>query len=347
MKLNLSDPNILTGFLGTYASSRSSGIYRFTLDTDTGQLSVPELYYEAPDCKYLSLYKGLLASPVQKKGSAGICLLDVTQPQPQLLDELYAEEGTSCFITQDENFICTANYHEGLVLVYQKTGQKLSLCKKIIIAPKAGCHQVLFHDGYLLVPCLLLDEIRIFDSRNDFQPAGTISFPYGTGPRHGIFTRDHRHLFVVSELSNELFVFAAEKRAADRETDAAPLFRLLSTHPLLKGHADTDTAPTSAAVRLSPDERHLYISTRYADVISVFVIENGHVIMIQQTSCGGTHPRDIVLSPDGRYLLVANRTTGGLVCFPVNQDDGKLEPICARVPVFEAVSIVLDQTNPL
>jgi 6-phosphogluconolactonase len=55
--------NSLTGFLGTYASPESLGIYRFTIDLRNGAMSYPELYYEAPDCKFLSLKDSLLASP--------------------------------------------------------------------------------------------------------------------------------------------------------------------------------------------------------------------------------------------------------------------------------------------
>ncbi|MBU3876244.1 lactonase family protein [Faecalicatena sp. AGMB00832] len=339
--MNLSVSHILTGYLGTYASPQSKGIYRFSLDTSTGQLSKPELYYEALDCKYLSLYKGLLAAPVQKGDDAGISLLNVTSTEPVLLDHLFKELTTSCFITQDENFIYTANYHEGLVLIYQKTGQGITPFKRIEIAPKAGCHQIIFHDGLLLVPCLLLDEIRIFDPEQDFHQIGVIPFPPKTGPRHGIFTRDHRHLFVVSELSNELYLFAVEKTPGN----PAPNFRLMSVHPLLEQSADFTTAPTSAAIRLSPDERYLYISTRFADVISVFELKQDGAVMIQQTGSGGIHPRDILLTPDGRYLLAVNRTEGGLVCFPVDSKNGMLGPICSRVPAFEAVSIVLDETD--
>lgn len=68
--------NILTGYIGTYASPQSLGIYRFSMDLDNGNLSRPELYYDALDCKYLSLYGTLLAAPRKRDGQAGICLLD-------------------------------------------------------------------------------------------------------------------------------------------------------------------------------------------------------------------------------------------------------------------------------
>lgn len=63
--------NSLTGFLGTYASPESLGIYRFTIDLRNGAMSYPELYYEAPDCKYLSLRDSMLASPLKERAGPG------------------------------------------------------------------------------------------------------------------------------------------------------------------------------------------------------------------------------------------------------------------------------------
>ena len=58
--------------------------------------------------------------------------------------------------------------------------------------------------------------------------------------------------------------------------------------------------------------------------------------------CGGDHPRDILLSPDGRFLLVANRNAGGLVSFAVDRETGRIGRECARVDAREGVAVVLD-----
>lgn len=341
--MNHSNINTLTGYLGTYASDKSKGIYSFSLDCSTGTLSLPKLFYPASDCKYLSQYGNLLVSPIQAEGQAGICLIDTTGGKAQLLDDIYKEDTTSCFVTQDQDFVYTANYHQGILLIYKKTVDGLSLYKRIEIAKGAGCHQILFHKNYMLVPCLLMDEIRIFDCSHEYCHVGSISYQKGTGPRHGVFTRDHHFFFLVSELSNELYTY---RMTTDNESDKTvgwntPSMELISIYPLLPEKYQCEDAPASAAIRLSPDERFLYVSTRFIDIISVFTIEHGKVKLIQQTGSGGIHPRDFVITKDGSFLLAANRTEGGLVCFPVNRNTGLLERECSRVPAPEAVSIVL------
>ena len=359
--------NNLTGFLGTYASPESLGIYRFTIDLRNGAMSYPELYYEAPDCKYLSLKDSLLASPLKREDRSGICLLDTAHNKGDApaspAAEDFEESSPACYVAQDDHYIYTANYHEGTVLIYEikyeagSHGQKKQpgrpypeLVKRIHIAPRAGCHQILFHSHYMIVPCLLLDKVMVFDCQRDFSLVSELAFDAGTGPRHGIFDRDHKHFFLVSELSNQLFAYRLEEYTAPGAGSShtgisLPGFsmRLLHTSSILPPDAIYEAPPASAAIRLSPDERFLYVSTRFAEVITVFKLDHGRPCQIQQTGCGGIHPRDMILTPDGRYLLVANRTQGGLVSFQINQETGQLMDICSRVPAPEAVSIVLSQ----
>ena len=325
--------NSYQGYIGTYASPASRGIYSFSMDADTGKLSVPKLFFEAPDCKYLSLRRSLLAAPVQRPEGAGVMLLDLSGPQPKPAGICTEEQKTPCFAVQDDTRLYTANYHEGTVLIYQKQPDGLKLMKKLLIAPGAGCHQILFHGSLMMVPCLLLDEIRLFDMDRDFAPAGVVSFPKGTGPRHGIFDSSHRHLYLVSELSNELFIYRTEGPAG---------FRLLESKRILSEGKTYSQPPASAAVRLSPDGQFLYVSTRFAEVITVYRLTDGKAEFVQQADCGGIHPRDFLITPDGKFLLAANRTSGDLVSFRLDVSTGRLTDSVCTVPVPEAVAVVLD-----
>ena len=46
--------------------------------------------------------------------------------------------------------------------------------------------------------------------------------------------------------------------------------------------------------------------------------------LVQHTPSGGKTPRHFSLSPDGRFLLVANQDAGNLVRFAVDPDTGRL-----------------------
>ena len=327
--------SILTGYAGTYESAQSFGIYRFTVDEETGALTEPKLYYPAPNAKYVSLQKGKIAAPVERHKRAGICLVDLSAEDPAA--EIFCEEQTACYVVQDGTRIYTANYHEGSVMVYeeQKTSEEgLRLLKRIQIAPAAGCHQVILHGRYLLVPCLELDKVRIFDSFRNYEPAGEISFPAGSGPRHGIFNRDHTRFYLVTERSNELYTFRADENAGFYQLDSCSVLPE-------KGTREDDTA----ALRISPDERFLYVSTRGSDLLSVFSLEGELPEVVQFVSCGGRHPRDFVIVPGGKFLLVANRFSNNLICFRLGARTGRIKEICDAVTLNEVVSLVFDPEN--
>ena len=94
-------------------------------------------------------------------------------------------------------------------------------------------------------------------------------------------------------------------------------------------------------MRLSQDGRFLYVSTRGIDLLSVFRLDGGAPALLQQRPCGGSHPRDFALSPDGDWLLCLNRDSGSLASFPVDRGTGLLGPSRCSAPVAQGSAIVL------
>ena len=46
--------NAIDGYIGTYYSEKSRGIYHFSFDPESGRMTEPELFYEAPNAKWVS-----------------------------------------------------------------------------------------------------------------------------------------------------------------------------------------------------------------------------------------------------------------------------------------------------
>ena len=282
-------------YAGTYTAKSSQGIYSFSFED--GRLSSSQLFCEIKNPKYLTKKDNCLITVADFDYESGVALINA---EGDIKNKIAFEKRTSCFITSEDDDIYTANYHTGVVTHLKLVQDELKFINSIQIQDGAGCHQILvFHDR-ILVPCLFLDRVFIFD--RSLKKIGSIHFNANTGPRHGVFSKDGKYLYLVSELSNELFVI---------ETDE---WNIIHQIPVLM--SKEIHVRDTAAIRLSDDEKFIYVSTRTKDVISVIELEDHKPTVIQTVSCGGKHPRDFVLL--GQYLLCANKNTNEVVSFKIN-----------------------------
>lgn len=303
-------------YAGTYTAKSSQGIYSFSFED--GRLSSSQLFCEIKNPKYLTKKDNCLITVADFDYESGVALINA---EGDIKNIIAFEKRTSCFITSEDDDIYTANYHTGVVTHLKLVQDELKFINSIQIQDGAGCHQILvFHDR-ILVPCLFLDRVFIFD--RSLKKIGSIHFNANTGPRHGVFSKDGKYLYLVSELSNELFVI---------ETDE---WNIVHQIPVLM--SKEIHVRDTAAIRLSDDEKFIYVSTRTKDVISVIELEDHKPTVIQTVSCGGKHPRDFVLL--GQYLLCANKNTNEVVSFKIN-DDGTLGKIVDRIEVPEVVALI-------
>lgn len=318
----------MRGYIGTYNSSKGKGIYSFEMDERKGTLSDVESVIALDDAKCVEVINSnRLLTTLKEDGKAGIGIVDTAAKK--LVAKHTEEENTPCFIHYENGFIYTANYHDGTVMIYSWDGNVLKLEHKIENGYKSGCHQVILYKGYLVVPCLLLDEVRIFDANDGYKLVKTINYEKGTGPRHGIFNKALTKLYLVSELSNELFIY---------DVDGLE-FNLSDNFDLFKVKAEN---ASSAAIRLSNSEEFLYISTRGADVLTVVELcDKPHVM--QQLQCGGSHPRDFVLSKNNIFLIEVNKDTDDIVVWLVDRTSGKLLSVVSSIPVPHGIGISLDE----
>lgn len=303
----------IKGLVGTYAPSK--GIYSFIFDTVKEKFIESNVYYETRDAKYISYDHERLAFPIQEE-FAGVCVMKDGQVYKA------GKEGcTACYVTQDEHYIYTTNYHEGTLIRYRFENDQLVEDKKVEIKEHAGAHQAILTKSYVYVPCRLLDRVYVYD-RDTLEFKRVISFPEHTGIRHGVVSYDEHILYMISEDSCEVF-------ALDLNANGAIVKKISLLEDNEKGGG--------AAIRLSHDEKRLYVSIR--EVNRIYVVDTENFNVLQVLSSGGDYPRDINLSLDDHYLFAANRNSGNLVAFSINEN-GLLEEKDNINTIPEGVSIV-------
>lgn len=308
----------MKGYIGTYASTQTNGIYEFIFDEQSKKFKSHKLFQNDQDAKYLSMNHGVLAYPLASSDGA----IKMIQNEHSYMAG--KEEHVSCYITQDDDFIYTANYHDGVVSRYHKEDQGFGICETIQIKKNAGTHQVILKDDVLFVPCRNLDCVYVYD-RKTLDEIDCISFPKDSGPRHGVLDQKEEHMYLISENTCEVFCLSFQ--------DGYQIEKVL---PLLEGQQ----VGGGAAIRMSEDNRFLYISVRELNLLYVVDIATWRIIQV--LASGGNHPRDIALDPSQQFLFVANRFSNNLVVFERDKQSGHIQPIAQLDHIIEGVSIVFE-----
>jgi 6-phosphogluconolactonase len=125
----------------------------------------------------------------------------------------------------------------------------------------------------------------------------SLSVPAGSGPRHMVLSRDASRAWVFCELDESLIAL----------TRAGLGWQIDTVQPGFAAPRGEDGS--GAAIRLSPDERHIYISGRRQSRIAGFDLDGN---LIGETDCGGLSPRDFIAFSDGHWVIAANQTSNTL-----------------------------------
>ena len=303
-----------TGYVGTYTSEKSEGIYAFTYKNQT--ITGVHLFTKVRNPKYLAWMNDYIVAVCDFEEGSGVAVFDLNGNE---IDHIVFEAFTSCYVGVKDNLIFTAHFHSGDVTLLRFENNHLELVQRTHIKDKAGCHQVIPYKDQYLVPCLFMDQIKILDK--DFNVVDEISFEEGSGPRHAVFSDDEKYLYVVGELSNLLYV-------VDMHTK-----KIVNTEELLEN--GLSHVKDTAAIRKKDD--YLYVSTRTQDVITVLHVSGKDVKRIQVTSCAGKHPRDFVIVEDD--IIVANRFSDSLSVLPIKH--AYIQSAVSTVTIPEGVSIIV------
>ena len=122
-------------------------------------------------------------------------------------------------------------------------------------------------------------------------------------------------MYCLSELSGELFVF---KVSAD--AGGEPVFEQVQT--VL---ADECRSGGSGDIHIHPSGKYLYTSHRLQnDGLAVFEIDRDGLVKKTGYVRTQEHPRNFLITPDGRYILVASKNEFSVQVFII---DGEGVPV--------------------
>ena len=325
-------------FVGTYTRGASRGVYSVELDPESGALSEPRLAADAPNPTFVALSPdgAFLYAVCACDGWLSSFRVDPSTLALAPVQQVPADaRPTPCHVSVNAagTVAVAANYHLGLAAAIP-LGPGGSLGAPRVVAHSGRgphptrqasphVHSATFSpDGRFAIVCDLgLDRVYTYGidpeavSLVPATPPFVASRP-AAGPRHFAFGRDGRFAYCINELDNTLVSYRYQPG-----TGALEALQAVSVLP--PGYEGEATA---AEVRVHPNGRFAYGSSRGPDTLSVYAIDPalGTLSPVETLGCGGRGPRAFTLSPDGAWLVCAHQDSNTLASFRVDPQSGRL-----------------------
>ena len=213
-----------------------------------------------------------------------------------------------------------ASYEDGALMSIDFKDGKFSNYKYLKEGKEnedSKCHCVTLNEEQtkLIVTNIALDKLFVYDM--NLNLIETFDIEKGKGPRHTI--TKGKLLYVMTEYSNEVIIIDTESK------------KILQTIPTLQKKVES----TGSTLLFNKNGNILFAGNRGEETIACFkVLENGLVEFKEDFDCGGKHPRHIILSKDGEYLIICNKNTNSVTF--MNASDGK---ILLNIPFTEPSGI--------
>ena len=338
----------LTMIVGTYTYADSEGIYTYKFDQENGTVRPLEtIKMDNPSYLTLSANQQVMYV-VSEKGdetaSVSAFKFDKENGTAELINKQPTYGEDPCYVATNGKIVTTANYSGGSMSVFPlRYDGGLEPVDTIFCgniggpdmsrqdAPHVHCTAFSPDGKMLLATDFSADRILQFDVEADPTKPHLLleNTPINddSGPRHIIFSKDGRFVYIISELSEAVTVCSYNEGKMQ-------VIQTIETHPQADRHA--------ADIHLSPDGRFLYASVRnIEDGLAIFEV-NQQTGMLKKVGyqLTGKHPRNFNITPNGKYVLVADMNDNKIEIFERNVKTGLLINTKREISISQPVCIV-------
>ena len=318
--------------VGTYTDGTSKGIYSFNFNQQTGT-ATPLCSLQITNPSYLTIAKDgnhIYAVTERNDDMASVCAIGFNKRtgSMQLINMQKTCGEDPCYVDTNGRMVITANYSGGSMSVFplnaegalQPMSQQISggiggpdTVRQTV--PHVHCARFSADGKDIYATDFSADRLLQIEVNADKTDIGNdwvfANVTQGSGPRHIELSRDGRFMYVMSELSGHITVFALKGN---------------NNKPLQEIQSDTTFARGGADIHLSPDGRFLYSSNRLKnDGIAIFKVNTNTGLLAKAGyQPTGTHPRNFNITPNGKFLLCACRDSNAIQVFKINPKTGLL-----------------------
>jgi len=247
-----------------------------------------------------------------------------------------------CYLSTDytDRYLFVAGYHDGKITVLRvgEDGAVGEITDEIYVqgmgevsdrsyVPHVSCVKMSRDNKFLLASDTGMDHVNVYALNYDtgkLKPVDVIRSDVNSGPRHMIFSKDNKYVYVLNEIQNSIDVFSYT--ALD---SGYPEFENIQKIQTVDDYHATTSV--SRALKFSEDRNYIITSSAGDNSVEIFK-RNNEDGMLSKVLClpiSGTYPKDAALFPDLKHLVSLNHESSTLTFFDVNLEKGLLA-MCAK-----------------
>ena len=311
--------------VGTYTATSSRGVYLLEFDGDSAEARIlHSVQLDNPSYVVFS-HDGNHLYAIGENGANGTVHSIALSESGMQVDATLPAGADPCHIALAGDLLVVASYSDGAVNSFSVDDRGILASQKQSLRFKAHSvhprrqmsshiHNIaLSPDGrFILASDLGGDFVysMVLDDDSVMQLDESVKAKAGSGPRHMAWSRDGKYLYLLTELSDEVMVFARDGGRF--------------THIQTLGAARTP-AGGGGDIHIHPDGHFLYASARLQDDgIAVFGFLDDGTLKKDFFVPTGKHPRNFAITPDGRFLLCACRDKNAIEVYEIDCQCGNL-----------------------
>jgi len=316
-------------YVGTYTSGADSeGVYCFDFNTKTGKLTNKRLAIKIENPSFLSyssnrnfLYVVSEVDNYNNSNSGFVSAFSVLKSgKLQFINSVSSNGAHPCHIELNSKNVAVSNYSGGTISIH-----KMSLDGGIKPAHQIINHNTPQEKSHAHSSKFINDKLFIADLgrnflaqyvNNDGKYFLKENYTMGSksGPRHFEITKKGDFIYVINEYASTVVVLKKEEEK---------YFEIQNHSTLDKGFKGENYC---ADIHLSKNQNYLYGSNRGENSIVVFKRNtlSGTITKIQSIYTQGNWPRHFTISPNGKFLLVANQKSKNISVYKITTETGKL-----------------------
>jgi len=323
-----------------YIGGYSKNLFRGEFDDTEGTLEILDsIEITSPSyvCLEGDILYGVSETDKFEKNSGALFSVSVKADKQMNPISMQSTNGRHpCHLCVRDKYVFAANYSEGTLSIFERNEEGTVEPSHLSLIhygkgydpgrqEKAHIHfTAMSPDGRYLAVCDLgLDKVFLYPYSKEnglSTEAKIIKCPDGYGPRHLVFTKDGKTIYVLAELSSRILVYEFIDGKINLKQDISIL------PENFKGEN------TAAAIHISPDACFVAASNRGHDSVAICKIKENRTLEKPEYIMTGLVPRDFRYSPCGKWILSANQNDDTVTIYSTDKENKKTEKTSVPSP---------------